>query len=112
MQHTIDALHISIRSSFIEESNVVESNANFHQTCNDIGDTSSHSINENSFLTDTHDNTQASTLVTSLNNGSEILDIGEHESESCQNDNYDGDIEDVNEDETTDNCEEVGIGFY
>ncbi|XP_037046111.1 mucin-5AC isoform X2 [Bradysia coprophila] len=109
LQHTLDAPHISIRSSFIDESNDIASNANFHQTCHQIGDTSSHSINENSFLTVTHDNTHASTLVASLNNGSEILDNGEHASESCQNESYDGDVEDVNEDETTVNCEEGGL---
>lgn len=106
---TMNAPHISIRSSFIDESNDIVSNANIHPTCNQLGDTSSHSINENSFLTVTHDtNAHASTLVPSSNNGSEMLDNGEHNSESCHNGSYDGKVED----ETTDRCEEVGKGLY
>lgn len=106
MQHTIAEPHISIRSSSNDEFNVIESNSNFHQTCNEVGDTSNHSINTNSFLTFNHDNSHANTSKSPLI-GNEMPEIGEHEEDrdSYQNESYDGD------DETTDACEEVG-NFY
>lgn len=107
MQYTIAEPHISIRSSFSNDKfNDIESNSNFHQTCDQVGDTSNHSININSFLTFDHDNSHANTSE-SPSIGNEMLNYAEQDRDSNQNENYDGDVEDVN-DETIDNCEEVG----
>lgn len=104
LYYTIEEPHISIRSSFSNDKfNDIESN--FHQSCNQVGDPSNHSININSFLTFNHDDSHANTSE-SPTIGNEMLNYGE-DRDSYQNENYDGDVEDVN-DEATDICEEVG----
>lgn len=115
LHHTIAEPHISIRSSSNDEIHVVESNSNFHQTCSQLGDASNHSININSFLTVNHVHSHANTTESPSIIGNEILKNGEQDRDShqipvvtlmTQNENYDGDVEDVNDD-TTDTCEEV-----
>lgn len=111
LHHTTAEPHISIRSSSNDEIHVVESN--FHPTCNQLGDgTSNHSININSFLTVNHVHSHANTTESPSIIGNEKLKTGEQDRDSyqiplmTQNENYDGDVEDV--DDTTDNFEEVG----
>ncbi len=111
LQHTIIAEphHISIRSNNSNDtSNDIGSISHNQQTSNELVDTSNHRINKNSIHTMSHDHSQANTSeFPSIGNA--MIEIDEQElMGSDQNENYDGDIEDINDDETTNNCEEVG----
>lgn len=102
---TIVAPHISIHSSSHNEFN-----SNFDHNDNEM-DTSIHSININPFPSVNHDNSPANTseLINSI--GYEVLNSDTRDHDFDQIECYDGDIEDVNDDDATDNIEEVGK-FY
>lgn len=102
-QCTVTEPHISIQSSSYNESDDIESNSHFEQTYSQTVDTSVHSINTNSFLTFNPDNPHTST--------SQSPPIG-HEShengERGQTDDHNRDVDDVENDEPSETCKEVG----